>query len=646
MIVSVTGGSGFLGCHIVSQLVSAASDLGISTIRVLDVKPFEAVGSRPGDPQQLEPQQLDAQNASHSVDVTFIHTDITEAEQVKAAVRGSAFVVHVASAIDWGNSPRELLFNVNVLGTVNVLRAMHGDPAARGIVYTSTLDTVVRAAGNFGDSEADCPYVHVGTEGVVDALAAAVSAPASSSSSSSLDGGALFRQLYRESRCASGDAKPTYDGPYALSKTVAEQVVLRNGQRLPCVVLRPMGLFGPRDSTHLPAVFSAALSSKSRLFPGNKSNPAKFTHAYVENVAHVHVCALRKLAAGDAQVSGQVFFAMDDHPPSNFCQFMAPFLAAKGYVVPDTFVPEAVMAALAWMMVAGKRLLHVLTFGWASKHVLLTPEAVKAVCTTQTFDGSKARRLLGYRPVVDNATAQQRTVTAFASDPRFPQGPLKYKQGADGQYVVVGGGGGGGGGTTRLWLLAAVVVAVVAAAFAGAFSFEARVPPQVVAPSPTQVQDVCAVLRSVDSYGQWNTFTTRVATAEPGSGLVPGRPAALDVTLQVPVFGQVHLRDLPFVVLTNDDGDDGSCTVCWAYHMVRPALQPFTLRTRRCMVAAPSNAGVTVAHSDANTGPLAPLVRLLFKGAIERGFRTFNVDLKAHIAARGDTELALDTAIE
>ena len=97
----------------------------------------------------------------------------------------------------------------------------------KGLVYTSTLDVVVPLAGCEGVEGETLPYVH-------------------------------------------GTARAAYDGPYVVTKTAAERAVRAanagnagtnddgNPGGLRTCVLRPTGMYGPRDPWHVGNVLGAA----------------------------------------------------------------------------------------------------------------------------------------------------------------------------------------------------------------------------------------------------------------------------------------------------------------------------------------------------------------------------------------------------
>ncbi len=112
-MILVTGGGGFIGSHLVQQLVDAGE-----RVRVLE-KPGAEVGHLP----------LGA--------LEFVRGDIRRPEQVEAAVRGCRQVYHLAANPHlWTRIPGEF-DEVNYRGTCNVLNAaLHA--GAERVLHTST----------------------------------------------------------------------------------------------------------------------------------------------------------------------------------------------------------------------------------------------------------------------------------------------------------------------------------------------------------------------------------------------------------------------------------------------------------------------------------------------------------------------------
>lgn len=110
----VTGGTGFVGAHVVRALAARGS-----TVRCL-----ARVASRRDNLEGL--------------DVEIVPGDLTDAGSLSRAMAGVATVYHVAADYRlWARDPREL-YRANVGGTDNVLRAA-ADAGVSRVVYTSSV---------------------------------------------------------------------------------------------------------------------------------------------------------------------------------------------------------------------------------------------------------------------------------------------------------------------------------------------------------------------------------------------------------------------------------------------------------------------------------------------------------------------------
>jgi UDP-glucose 4-epimerase len=114
----VTGGGGFIGCHLVDRLLAEGYQ-----VRVLD---NFATGRR--------------ENLSHVLeDIEVVEGDIQSYERVHNAVRGCELVFHQAALPSVPRSIQDPLTStsVNVTGTLNVLLAAR-DEGVRRVVYASS----------------------------------------------------------------------------------------------------------------------------------------------------------------------------------------------------------------------------------------------------------------------------------------------------------------------------------------------------------------------------------------------------------------------------------------------------------------------------------------------------------------------------
>ncbi len=128
----VTGGAGFIGSHVVRGLI----DDGVE-VRVLHLE---------GEPLT----NLDG------LDVEFVAGDITEPESVRRAVSGCDRVFHLAAIYALWLPRPELMREVNVEGTRNVLRAA-GEAGVRKVVHTSSI-AVCGGQGLDTDATEESPF--------------------------------------------------------------------------------------------------------------------------------------------------------------------------------------------------------------------------------------------------------------------------------------------------------------------------------------------------------------------------------------------------------------------------------------------------------------------------------------------------------
>ncbi len=132
-VVVVTGGAGFLGKVVVSQLLEPGAPLSPSEVRVFD---------RADNP--------------HGDRVRAFKGDLRSRMALRDAVRGADLVIHTAAAVDWGRESEEVLHAINVIGTENVIAACR-EEGVRALVHTSTLD-VVYTGRPIVDADESLPY--------------------------------------------------------------------------------------------------------------------------------------------------------------------------------------------------------------------------------------------------------------------------------------------------------------------------------------------------------------------------------------------------------------------------------------------------------------------------------------------------------
>ena len=397
----VTGGSGFIGSHLVERLLCDGH-----TVLVLDnkypcndilcqIEQAKANGSkfilcdirRYNDVYRALSLAAAGPAASSSSERSRANSgegrDGSEAEcmavpEVASGSRsgsgsdcGIECVFHCAALTDaW--APPSLYEAVNVTGTTNLIRACQEHGVAR-LVFTSSSSVV-------------------------------------------LDG----------SDCQNGDESMKYVAKplnaYSASKQRAEQAVLAaNGERgLLTAALRPHCVFGPRD-THLVAqLVLKAQKGKITHMIGEGHNIADFT--FIDNVVHAHLlCAdalrlnghAKSTAPAAAVAAGQVYFVTNGEP-TLFWSFLGALLQQLGCPRPTKHISYNVAYALAVLM----ELLYMM-IGWLlGWRPIITRQMVATMALHHWFSHAKATSELGYRPIVTLETGIKRTVLHMQSEKR------------------------------------------------------------------------------------------------------------------------------------------------------------------------------------------------------------------------------------
>ena len=326
--VLVTGGSGFVGANLVTELLE----------RGHEVRSFDRAPSPLADHPRLQK----------------LVGDITDAEDVAAAVAGVATVFHTAAVIDlMGGASvteeyRQRSFAVNVGGTEKLVHAAQTAGVER-FVYTAS-NSVVMGGQRISGGDETLPYTE------------------------------RFNDLYTE------------------TKVVAEKFVLgQNGQHgmLTCSI-RPSGIWGRGDQTMFRKVFESVLAGHVKVLVGGKH--VKLDNSYVHNLIHGFILAAEHLVPGGT-APGQAYF-INDGEPINMFEFSRPVVEACGQKWPTFRVPGRLVHAV---MTLWQRL-H---FRFGLPKPLLEPLAVERLYLDNYFSIEKARRDLGYRPLFTTEKALQ-----------------------------------------------------------------------------------------------------------------------------------------------------------------------------------------------------------------------------------------------
>lgn len=135
MKVFVTGGTGFIGGHVVRNLRERGDDV-VALVR---------------DPAKAEDLA--------EMGATLVEGDISDQTALRAGMKGADAVIHGAAIYEVGipKDRRAAMYDANVLGTENVLRAAQAEEIPK-IVYVSTVGAFGNTRGNVVDEAYRHPH--------------------------------------------------------------------------------------------------------------------------------------------------------------------------------------------------------------------------------------------------------------------------------------------------------------------------------------------------------------------------------------------------------------------------------------------------------------------------------------------------------
>jgi 3beta-hydroxy-Delta5-steroid dehydrogenase / steroid Delta-isomerase len=252
--VLVTGGSGFVGANLVTELLA----------RGHDVRSFDRAPSQLPDHPQLQ----------------TVVGDITDTDDVERAIGAGAdtvdTVIHTAAIIDLmgGGSVtaeyRKRSFDVNVGGTQNLVHAARAAGVKR-FVYTAS-NSVVMGGQVIAGGDETLAYTE------------------------------RFNDLYTETKVVAEK--------FVLAANGGE-----DGAGMLTCSIRPSGIWGRGDQTMFRKVFENVLAGNVKVLVGSKD--AKLDNSYVHNLIHGFILAGEHLVPGGS-APGQAYFVNDGDPINMF----------------------------------------------------------------------------------------------------------------------------------------------------------------------------------------------------------------------------------------------------------------------------------------------------------------------------------------
>lgn len=183
---------------------------------------------------------------------------------------------------------------------------------------------------------------------------------------------------------------------YAASKAIAEREVLAANRRcslLRTAALRPNMIAGERDLGFISSLVSGGIPLLGAVYPVSRRAVKDINLA--ENVTHATLLLADALGKGDpSPAEGQAFNLADNPQPLP----KAYAHAAKRLGIRRLPLPYPIVYAIAGI-IDGVRTVNPKLFPFLSRASIQTYEA------TVVVDGSKAERVLGYKPIINTDDA-------------------------------------------------------------------------------------------------------------------------------------------------------------------------------------------------------------------------------------------------
>ena len=127
-IVLVTGASGYIGSHIVANLLAKGRNV-------------RAALRAPNDPERVE--HLLALPVSDGGSLKVVKMDLLDADEVRAAVAGCSDVIHAAAALYVGKSnPQKDVVDPSIIGAQNICDAIDATNCVKRLVHTSSTAAI------------------------------------------------------------------------------------------------------------------------------------------------------------------------------------------------------------------------------------------------------------------------------------------------------------------------------------------------------------------------------------------------------------------------------------------------------------------------------------------------------------------------
>lgn len=171
----------------------------------------------------------------------------------------------------------------------------------------------------------------------------------------------------------------------------AEKLVMAaNSEKMATCSLRPSVILGREDYQLVPSIQACIEKRETPFIIGDGNNLYDFT--FVDNVAHAHVLAAENLLTTKT-VAGEVILISNDQPIT-FRDFMLSIWAQFDHVPPFTISIPAPLATFYGLLCEWVAWLR-------GAKTTVCKGSVKDALGTRYADLTKAKKILGYAPIVD-----------------------------------------------------------------------------------------------------------------------------------------------------------------------------------------------------------------------------------------------------
>ncbi|KAM7193438.1 putative sterol-4-alpha-carboxylate 3-dehydrogenase, decarboxylating [Rhypophila sp. PSN 637] len=343
--VLVVGGCGFLGHHIVKQLLSLPYPSQITSVTVMSRNPTKNL--------------LTSLSQSTGIPLSYHQGDITSPQDVSRIVNlcRPKTVINSASPVAYLDHLHAPDYEkVNVQGNQNLLSSSASIGTVKAYIYTSSAPIIAGSGGSYNQADETHPTL--------------------------------------------ADLPPSrHHDPYHLAKARGDALVLRfNNSPLPTCTIRPTAMYGVGDNQMILNLLTVFRQHQQTVYLG--SNTALMDSVHVSSVAHAHILAAQSLLSPSPitrqKVSGQAFNITDNAPLPPWTFFRLFWYAmgdttplSKIWTIPDWFVLGMADIAewITWLTSLGKY-----------RPKLLVKERIEFLVYTRTYNIQKARERLGFEP--------------------------------------------------------------------------------------------------------------------------------------------------------------------------------------------------------------------------------------------------------